>query len=682
MTLLNSRNRWLRGALGACALAGALAGGAQAQAGSLGVDTTAFDRSVRPQDDFFAFVNGTWLRNTPIPGDRTGVSSFSLLADRSEAARRQILEEFAAAPNRAPGSDPQKLGDFYASFLDSARVEQLGAKPLEADLAYIRGLRARADLPVAFARLRKLGLTGPFGVSVGQDPKQSDRYTVLMNQAGLGLPDRDYYLQQNERFNTIRAAYATYLETLLRLAGESDPAGKAQRVIALETRLAERQWDRVRSRDRNATYNQLTLDQLRALTPGYDWAAHLREAGLNGVATVIVRQPSYFSGADSVLSAAPVEDVKAYLAARLLDQAAPYLSSPFVRANFEFRNRTLQGVTEMRPRWRRGIATVEANLGEMLGKEYVARNFRPESKARMERLVANLREAFRQGIDSLEWMSPATRAQAHDKLSKFTVKIGYPETWRDYSAVTVRRDDLLGNLRRVNLADYERNIGRLGKPVDRTEWGMTPQTVNAYYSSTNNEIVFPAAILQAPFFDPNADDAVNYGAIGAVIGHEISHGFDDQGRKSDGLGNLRDWWAPEDAAAFQQRTDMLVAQYAGYSPVEGMNVNGRLTLGENIGDLSGLAVAYRAYQLSLGGRPAPVIGGFTGDQRFFLGWAQIWRSKARDEALREQLMTDTHSPGRFRTNGVLVNFPAFYSAFGVREGDKMYLPADKRVKIW
>jgi predicted metalloendopeptidase len=397
---------------------------------------------------------------------------------------------------------------------------------------------------------------------------------------------------------------------------------------------------------------------------------------------VIVGQVSYFAGADSVLGAAPVADVKAYVAVRMLDNAAPFLSSPFANASFEFRGRALQGQQVQRPRWKRGVALAEGGLGMMLGKVYAERHFPAESKAAMQRLVSNLIDAFRVGIDSLAWMSPATRAQAKDKLSHITVKIGYPDRWQDYSALRVTRGDLFGNLRAIAAYQYNRSVSRLGQPVDRTEWGMTPQTVNAYYNPANNEIVFPAAILQPPFFNAQADDAVNYGGIVAVIGHEVSHAFDDQGRKSDGAGNLRDWWTPEDATGFQQRADALVAQYGAYSPMQGMNVNGRLTLGENIGDLSGLAVAYRAYRASLGGREAPVIAGFTGDQRFFMGWAQVWRTLFRDEALRNQLLTNTHSPGYYRANGPLVNNEAFYRAFGVKEGDKMYRPADQRVVIW
>ena len=681
MSCITSRGaRLTRGALAAALLAGAAS--PLAAQGALGVDTAGFDRSVRPQDDFYAFVNGGWLARTPIPADRSTTGSFVGLAEESERNLRAILEQSAGAPNRAPGSDAQKLGDLYASFMDSAAVERLGARPVQADLARLGAVRDRAGLVAELARLRRLGVGGPLGMGVGQDAKQSDRYAVSLSQAGLGMPDRDYYLVDNPRFVPVRQAYTTYAETLLRLAGDRDPAASARRVVALETELARRQWDRARSRDRDLTYNKVTVDSLSKLAPGFPWASYLQQAGVGSVGEVIVRQPSYLAGLDSLMAATPLDDWKAYLQVRLLDNAAPYLSTPFVDAAFAYRGRALQGLQENRARWKRGIGVVEGTLGEMLGKEYVARHFRPEAKARMEQLVANLLGAFRQGIDQLEWMSPATRAQAHDKLGKITVKIGYPDKWRDYSALQIQRGDLFGNLRRAQEFEYNRMIGRLGKPVDRTEWGMTPQTVNAYYSSVNNEIVFPAAILQPPFFNPDADDAVNYGGIGAVIGHEISHGFDDQGRKSDGAGNLRDWWTSEDASAFQQRADMLIAQYGGYSPLEGMNINGRLTLGENIGDLSGLAVAYRAYRLSQQGREPAAIGGFTGDQRFFLGWAQVWRSKFRDEALRERLTTDTHSPGEYRTNGVLVNLPEFYAAWGVKEGDKMYLPADKRVKIW
>jgi putative endopeptidase len=671
---------WLRGAALAAVLVVGAAGALPAQH-ALGIDTAGMDRSVRPQDDFYSFVNGNWQRNTQIPADRSSFGSFVTLTDRSEAAVHQILDEAMAARSAARGSDMQKLGDLYASYMDSAAIEAAGVNPLRSDLARINAVSSRADYPALFAGSARLGVASPFAVGVGQDPKQSDRYTVQARQSGLGLPDREYYLSQAAPQQAARAAYVTYMTTLLTLAGQPDPAGSAQRVLALETELAKRQWDRVRNRDRNATYNKLTVAELQRLTPGYDWSRHFAAMGIN-TPEVIVGQPSYFAGADSVLAAAPVADVKAYATVRLLDDAAPFLSSPFVNANFAFRGRALQGLQVQRPRWKRGVAITEGGLGQMLGKVYVERNFPAANKAAMQRLVANLLDAFRTGVDSLAWMSPETRAQAKDKLSHITVKIGYPDRWQDYSALQLSRGSLFGNLRAISAYQYNRGISRLGRPVDRTEWGMTPQTVNAYYNPANNEIVFPAAILQPPFFNPQADDAVNYGGIVAVIGHEVSHAFDDQGSKSDGAGNLRNWWTDADQQAFHQRTEALAAQYDAYAPLEGMHVNGHLTLGENIGDLSGLAVAYRAYHASLHGQEAPVIAGFTGDQRFFMGWAQVWRTMFRDEALRNQIMTNPHSPGYYRANGPLVNNEAFYRAFGVKEGDKMYRPADQRVVIW
>jgi predicted metalloendopeptidase len=668
--------------VGACA-PGTPANGSDAPspALALGIDTTGFDRGVRPQDDFFAYVNGGWVRNTQIPADRTSMGTFLLLRDNAQAALRAIIDSVSAAPNAA-GAEGQKVGDLYRSFMDTARVDQLGAAPVQGDLRRIAAVSGRNQYPQLFADMRRMGVGTPFAFGVQQDQGNSSRYAVTVTQSGLGLPDRDYYLVDNERNTAIRQAYTTYLETLFRLSGQADAAGAARRVLAFETALARVQWDRTRNRDRNATYNPTALPALQARTPGFAWASYFSAAGLPALDSVIVRQPDYFNAVDALLAATPVDDVKAYTAARLLDGAAQYLSSDFRNARFAFRGRVLSGQEQDRPRWERGVSVVEGTLGEAVGRLYVQRHFSPESKARMEELVANLMGAYREAIDELEWMSPATRAQAQEKLASFTVKIAYPETWEDYSALEIRADDLLGNMRRAAAFDYADMIGRLGGPVDRTEWGMTPQTVNAYYNPVNNEIVFPAAILQPPFYNPAADDAVNYGAIGAVIGHEISHGFDDQGRKSDGAGNLRDWWTAEDAAAFEQRATMLAEQYGAFEPLPGARVNGRLTLGENIGDVSGVAIAHRAYRKSLEGRAAPVIAGFTGDQRFFLGYAQVWRTMYRDQALRQMLLTDSHSPGMYRTNGVLANLPAFYEAFNVRPGDRMYLPPERRVKIW
>ena len=647
----------------------------------LGIDTTGFDRSVRPQDDFNRFVNGTWMARTEIPADLSSYGSFVALRERSEAAIHAIVEE-AAASGAADGTELQKVGDFYASFMDSARIERVGIAPLRGELQRIDALESCTDLPTLLAHLQHIGVGGPVGVFVGQDQKNSDAYIVSVSQSGLGLPDRAYYLTDSDRFAGIRDAYVRYLTTLFTLAGRPDAAGAAGRVLALETKIAEAQWDRAKNRDRDATYNRMSVDALDGTMPSFSWHTYLEEGGMGAARDVVVRQPDYLEKLDGIVTSTPPSTWREYLSARLLSAYADELPSGFVDASFEFRGRTLSGLQEPRPRWKRGVSEVEGALGEAVGKLYVERNFQPEAKARMDALVKNLLAAFRAGIDDLEWMSPETKAQAQDKLAKFTVKIGYPDEWRDYSALQVRRDDLLGNAMRAARFRYDDMVGRLGGPVDRTRWGMTPQTVNAYYNSTNNEIVFPAAILQPPFFNVEADDAVNYGAIGAVIGHEISHGFDDQGRKSDGDGNLRDWWTADDAQAFQKRTDMLGAQYASYEPLPGMHINGQLTMGENIGDLSGLAVAYRAYHMSLNGQEPPVIDGFTGDQRFYLGWAQVWRTKMRDEALREQLLTNPHSPGDYRAFAPLRNLEPFYRAFDVKPGDRMYLPPEERVKIW
>lgn len=654
---------------------------AQSRERSLGIDTSGFDRSVRPQDDFFRFVNGGWIDRQEIPADASRWGSFDRLAEGSRSAVRAILEE--AAQGSAPaGSELRKIGDLYAAYMDSARIEQRGLAALAADTALIGGLRHTAQLPSVLARLARHGVAWPAAVGVGADPKASLVNIVQVGQSGLGMPDRDYYLRDDPKTVETRAAYREYVRRLLALAGDPDAEGSARRVVDFETALAARQWDRARSRDRNATYNRMTVGELAALTPGFDWRHYLRDAGLGTAREVIVRQPDYLRALDSLVTATPPATWRAYLTAQLLDNYAEELPAAYGAARFDFRGRTLGGQRERGPRWKRAVAGVERALGEAVGRVYVARHFRADARARMDSLVHNLREAYRQGIDSLEWMSPATKAEARAKLARFTVKIGYPERWRDYSALRITRDDLLGDAIRAEEYRYDDIVSRLGKPVDRTRWGMTPQTVNAYYNASNNEIVFPAAILQPPFFDVEADDAVNYGAIGAVIGHEIGHGFDDQGRKSDGGGNLRDWWTAEDARAFESRAAKLGAQYAALTPIDDLHINPRLTMGENIGDLSGLAQAYRAYRLSLRGAEPPVIGGFTGDQRFFMGFAQVWRAKYRDAALRRQLLTNPHSPDMVRAFIPLVNNDAFQRAFGVRPGDRMYRAPEERVRIW
>jgi predicted metalloendopeptidase len=648
---------------------------------ALGVDTTNLDRSVRPQDDFFRFVNGGWLNRTQIPADRSSWGSFLELREQSSAALRTILEESVRSPAPA-GSVERKIGDMYASYLDSAAVEARGLAPLQGELTAIAALTDTKQLPATFARLARLRVAAPVGVGVGQDQRNSEKYIVGVGQSGLGLPDRDYYLKQDAKLAAARAAYAQYIARLLTLANQADPAGAAPRVVALETRLAEKQWDRARNRDRNATYNRMTVAELAAAMPSYDWKAHLAAAKLGAAGEVVVRQPDYLKALDAIVAATPASTWREYLTFKLLDAYADELPSGFQNARFEFRGRTLSGQQEQSARWKRAVAEVEGTLGDAAGQIYVKRHFTPAAKARMDALVKNVVEAYRVGIDSLEWMSPATKTEAKAKLAKFTVKIAYPDRWRDFSALEIRRGDLLGNAMRSNAFEYDEMVGRLGKPVERWRWGMTPQTVNAYYNASLNEIVFPAAILQPPFFTADADDAVNYGGIGAVIGHEIGHGFDDQGRKSDGSGNLRDWWTADDAKAYEGRTERLGAQYAAIAPIDSVHINPKLTMGENIGDVSGLAAAYRAYRMSLGGKPAPVIGGYTGDQRFFMGYAQIWRTKMRDDALRQQLLTDPHSPGMVRAFVPLVNNDAFVAAWNVKPGDRMYVPPEQRVKIW
>ena len=671
------------GALAAASLlATAHTAHAQEQQGSvraLGIDTTSFDRAVRPQDDFFRFVNGTWLANTEIPADASSWGSFNELNEKSRTALHQILEDAAKAP---AGTEKAKLGAIYASYMDSARIEQLGITPLSGELATIGKLTSAAQLPATFAHFATIGISNPAAAGVGQDPKASSINIVQVRQSGLGLPDRDYYLRNDANMVAVRTAYTNYITQLLTAANQPDAAGAASRIMALETSLANIQWDRTRNRDRNATYNKMTVAELAAMTPAYDWNAYLKQAGLSAAKDVIVGQPSYLQALNAVYANTPVSTWREYLTFKLLDAYAGELPSAFANASFEFHGQTMSGQQEQAVRWKRAVSVTQGIMGEGVGQLYVENYFKPESKARMDALVKNILAAYKVGIDSLDWMSPETKKQAQEKLAHFTVKIGYPDKWRDYSKLTIKSGDALGNAMRSSQFGYADMVSHLGKPVDRSRWGMTPQTVNAYYNPSNNEIVFPAAILQPPFFNPDADDAVNYGAIGAVIGHEIGHGFDDQGRKSDGFGNLRDWWTPADAKAFQAKTDKLAAQYDAINPIDTLHINGVLTMGENIGDVSGLQQAYRAYRISLHGKEAPVIDGFTGDQRFFLGFAQIWRTTTRDAALRQQLLTDPHSPGMARAFVPLTDNDAFMKAFNVQPGDKMWRDPADRVKIW
>ena len=654
-----------------------------AKAAKSGIETQYIDPSVRVQDDFFEYLNGKWLKTTEIPSDKSSWGTFMKLRDDTTPQLREIIEADQKAHAKV-GTDVQKIGDLYASFMDEKKLEALGTKPLSGELQRIRALKDKKGVPALVAHLSQIGVATPYGIGVAQDAKASTRYATYIRQGGLGMPDRDYYLKMDDkRMAGIRAKYEQHVANILTLAGDKDASAKAKAIVAFETKLAEAQWTRVELRDPNKSYNKMSVAELSKLAPDYDWKAALGAAGVGSKAEyVIVGQPSYVTGFNQVLNDTDLETVKAYFQWQLLREYSPFLSKAFVDENFDFYGKTLTGVTENRPRWKIGVSTVEGALGEALGREYVAKYFPPERKARMEELVKNVLAAYKQSIDGLDWMGPETKKEAQAKLAKFNPKIGYPNKWRDYSKLTIKPDDLVGNVQRAATFAYNRNINKLGKPIDREEWGMTPQTINAYYNSRLNEIVFPAAILQPPFFNAEADDAVNYGAIGAVIGHEIGHGFDDKGSQSDGEGNLRNWWTKEDEARFKAKTDMLVKQYDAFEPVPGYHVNGSLTLGENIGDNSGIAIAYKAYKISLHGQPAPVIDGLSGDQRFFMGFGQVWRSKMRDEAQINQVKTDPHSPGQFRANGTLRNQAAFYEAFGVKEGDKMYLKPEDRVTIW
>lgn len=649
-----------------------------------GVDNSARDSEVRPQDDLFRHINGTWLKNTEIPAERATYGSFIALAEKAESDLKVIIEESAKA-DAEPGSEARKVGDLFASFMDEETVEKRGLSPISVDLALTETIKSAADLPKVLGQLGARGTGGLFSAFVNTDAKDSTRYVVYLDQGGIGLPDESYY--RDPKFETIRKAYVAHIANILKLAGSDQASSEAARVMAVESALAKNHWDRVRRRDDTLTYNKKSAAELAAMTPGFDWSAWSNAyigKQITDLGDLIVQEPSYFEAMAKAAGSVSPEDWRLWARWHVLREHSSLLGKAFVDESFNFYGKTLTGTPQQRPRWKRGVSAVESALGEALGKIYVQKHFPPEAKTRMKELVANLVEAYRESITNLEWMSPDTRKKALDKLSKFTPKIGYPDKWRDYSSLEIRRDDLVGNMRRASQFELNRNFGKLGRPVDKSEWFMTPQTVNAYYNPGLNEIVFPAAILQPPFFDLNADDAVNYGGIGAVIGHEIGHGFDDQGSKFDGDGNMNNWWTDQDRKEFETRAKMLIEQYNGFSPAQlpDQKVNGALTIGENIGDLGGLSIGYKAYIRSLGGKPSPVIDGMTGQQRLFIGWGQIWRTKYRDAEMLRRLTVDSHSPPEFRCNGVIRNLPEFYDAFGVKNGDKLWLPAAQRVKIW
>jgi putative endopeptidase len=650
--------------------------------GTWGIDLEGMDRSVKPGDDFFRYVNGKWAATTQIPPDKTSYGAFAILHDLSEARVRALLDRWAADKNLKPGSDEAKVAAIYRTFLDEATAEKLDAKPIQPQLDAIRKAKSRDDVALLMAHSQAGFGRSFFGANVSDDAKNPDKYALYLSQSGLGLADREFYLRDN--YKPQKDRYQKYVADILRLIGWDEPEKNAADIVALETKIAEAHWTRAESRNRDKTYNPATVAELEKSAPEFPWRRYFREAGTDKAERAVVRQNTAFPKLAAIFAEAPVEALKAWQAFSVADDAAPYLSKRFVDAHWEFRSKFLNGTEEQRPRWKRAVDAVEGAMGEAVGRTYVAEYFPAESKAKMEKLVADLLAAMKGRIENLQWMKPETKARALDKLSKFGVKIGYPPKWRDYSALVIRERDLTGNAERAAKFEWSRDVNRIGKPVDKLEWGMTPQTVNAYYSAVKNEIVFPAAILQPPFFDPNADPAVNYGAIGSVIGHEITHGFDDQGRKSDGDGMLRDWWAPEDAAKFEAQATKLGAQYEAFNfpQLPGLHITGRLTMGENIGDLGGILLGLDAYKRSLNGQPAPVIDGFTGEQRVFLGWGQVWRTLIRDDALRQLLATNPHSPGTVRAFAPLRNVDAWYAAFDVKEGDANYVKPEDRVRIW
>ena len=646
-----------------------------------GINREELDPAIRPQDDLYRHVNGLWVARTPIPDDKARYGSFLVLAEEAEKAVRAIIDEAHIAE---PGTLEKKVGDLYASFMNDERIEYLGATPLAPLLADVDEISDVDALLATLGRLERRGVAGAVQLFVDNDPGDPERYLVFVEQGGIGLPDESYY--RDSAHADTRVAYRAHVERMLVLAGLDDAAARAERVIALETALAGHHWDKVRNRDAQATYNLSTWDEWAGRAAGVDLSAWRDGYGVpaSALAEVVLRQPDFTAGLAAELTGRDLDDWRDWLRMAIIRSMAPYLSSAFVDENFAFYGRTLTGAPELRARWKRGVALVERAMGEAVGAVYVERHFRPEAKAAMDDLVANLVEAYRQSIETLEWMTPDTRARALDKLAKFTPKIGYPDRWRDYSTLPIAADDLLANVQAAGEFEFQRELGKIGSPIDRDEWFMTPQTVNAYYNPGFNEIVFPAAILQFPFFDAARDAAANYGAIGAVIGHEIGHGFDDQGSRFDGDGRLHDWWTEKDRAAFEQRTASLIAQYDALEPAEtpGHHVNGALTIGENIGDLGGLGIAYKAYLLSLEGAEPPVIDELTAAQRFFLSWAQAWQIAIRPEEALRLLSIDPHSPNEFRCNQIVRNIGAFYEAFVVTPDDALWLSPEQRVTIW
>ncbi len=647
-----------------------------------GVDPSEFSETVRAQDDFFDYVNGPWVENTEMPGDRARWGTFDALREQSSKDIRTLVEEVSAEENLQNGTPAQKIRDFYNSYMDVETSTKLGAEAIRSELDEIAAASSLDDIYRLFSTLGVYGVDSPIGRYIFSDEKDPNTNVVYVAQAGLTMPDRDYYLKDDEQFVNGRQLYLEYVANVFTKAGIENGAERAKGLLALETKLAEVQWTKEQNRDPVAGYNPKTLAELNEMAPKINWDITFEAAGIPARDRYIVSQPSFFEAADDIMAEAELDLLKDYLTFQTLNSFAQVLGDDYFNLWFGFFREGLSGVTEPRPQWKRAVNSVNGNMGELLGQLYVDKHFQQEAKVRMDTLIQNLIKAYEKSIIELDWMSDETKQQALVKLSKFTPKIGYTDNWRDYSKMDISEGDLVGNIKSSAEFEYNRNLNKLDRPVDKGEWFMNPQTINAYYNPVWNEIVFPASILQPPFFNVNADDAVNYGGIGAVIGHEIGHGFDDQGRQYDGDGNLSDWWTEEDAEKFDLRKNALAAQYDGYVVIDGLTINGQFTSGENIGDLGGLSIAYLAYKMSLDGNEAPVIDGLTGDQRFFLGWAQVWRTMARDAETKKRLTTDPHSPPKFRANGAPVNITAFYEAFDVKEGDGMYLAPEERVKIW
>lgn len=647
-----------------------------------GIDKSLFSLEIKPGDNFYRYANDQWLKETKIPADKSNYGIFTLLADGADEQVRRLIEQAAAAESEH-GTASQKVGDLYRSVLNTEKRDQAGIQPLLELRHLIDSIQSHEDASVVMGQLLRQGIYGPLAAYVSVDARKSDQYTVYVTQSGLTLPDREYYLDDsNERFVSLREDVKQYIADMLEFLGESNPAAAASQIFKFESKIAEHHWSKTENRDPVKTYNQVSTENLANRLGSFSWKSFADAAGVGEQKVFVVRQPSFVDAISDIFGSTDVEVLKLYLKFHLIDQYASSLTTSIEKRSFDFHSTAVRGVDQQRPLWKRGVAVTGGALGELVGQLYVAEQFQPEAKSRMQQLVKNLETAFQARIKTRDWMSENTKKEALKKLSMFTTKIGYPDQWKDYSKLSIDSDILATNMLASARFETQRELDKLGGPIDRTEWHMTPQTVNAYYNPTMNEIVFPAAILQPPFFNMQADDAVNYGGIGAVIGHELSHGFDDKGSKFDGEGNLRMWWTEQDRKEFERRAKGLVDQYGAYEPIEGNYVNGELTLGENIGDLGGLSVAYKAYRLSLGGEEAPVIDGMTGDQRFFLGWAQIWRRLYRERELLDRLITDPHSPSEYRANGIVRNLDAWYKAFGITQDSDLYLKPEDRVRIW